>query len=76
MSQPHKCPDCGGVMEEGFIPDSTYGAVLQTHWHRGTAEKTSFLGIDTGAKIDRSKMLPICSCRCSDCGLLRFFAKP
>ena len=54
MSVLSQCPDCGGRMEEGFIPDATYGQILQTHWHPGEPEKSTFLGMNMGTKIDRS----------------------
>ena len=59
MPEIRACPDCDVPMRAGFIPDSTYGMFLQTHWHPGEAEESSFLGIATGAKIDRSAMMPV-----------------
>ncbi len=76
MSMKLQCPDCGTEMEEGFIPDATYGAVLQTCWHRGTAESKTFLGMGTGIKYDPTNMMPVTACRCTSCGLLKFYAKP
>ena len=78
MSVEVQCPDCGTEMEQGFIPDATQGAVVQTCWHRGTAESKTFLGIETGTgiKYDRTNMVPVTACRCTRCGLLKFYAKP
>ena len=76
MSVELQCPDCGTEMEEGFIPDAFRWMMLQTCWHRGTAESKAFLGSGTGIKLDRTKMLPITACRCTSCGLLKFYAKP
>lgn len=74
MAEPTQCPECGARMEEGFIPDSTYGAIVQTHWHPGPAEKSTFLGIHTGTKVEKTSMRPIRAHRCSRCGLLRLYA--
>ena len=65
-------------MEQGFIPDATYGAVVQTCWHRGSAESKSFLGIKAGLgiKYDPTNMMPVTACRCTSCGLLKFYATP
>jgi hypothetical protein len=68
------CPDCGGRMEEGFLPDVTHGQVLQGHWHPGKAEKAKFFGIPVGTKIARDRMLPVATFRCASCGLLRSYA--
>ena len=78
MSMKLQCPDCGTEMEQGFIPDATQGAVVQTCWHQGTAESKTFLGIETGTgiKYDRTNMMPVTACRCTRCGLLKFYAKP
>ena len=68
------CPDCAVPMVSGFIPDATYGQILQTHWQEGDPENTSFLGLKTGIKADPSRMLPIWSWRCPSCGLLKTYA--
>ena len=34
-----QCPKCEHAMEEGFIPDIAYGAVLLGSWAEGTPEK-------------------------------------
>ncbi len=77
MSMKLQCPDCGTEMEEGFIPDWTQGGVLQTCWHRGTAESKTFLGMQMGGvKYDPTNMMPVTACRCTSCGLLKFYATP
>jgi len=73
MPEIRECPDCGALMEAGFVPDSTYG-YLQTHWHPGEPEESSFLGLKTGTKIERAQMIPVRTFRCPACGLLRSFA--
>ena len=74
MPPPRTCPDCGSAMVDGFIPDATYGAILQTHWYEGDPEKATFLGLPTGLKVDRQRMIPVWTYRCSSCGLLKSYA--
>ena len=70
------CPDCGTAMEEGFVPDFTYGGIAQMVWHRGEPESARILGMKTGSvKVDRNEFVPITAYRCTGCGLLRFHAK-
>ena len=69
------CPDCNRSMEEGFVPDATYGAYLQNHWHAGAPEKSTFFGLETGTKVVRTDMLPMSAWRCEGCGLVRFYAR-
>ena len=74
MAKIPQCPDCRIRMDVGFIPDTTYGAVLHSHWHKGPPEQASFLGLPVGTKIDKADMKPITAWRCGRCGLLRFHA--
>ena len=74
MHDRRKCPDCAEPMVEGFVPDSTYGAILQTHWYEGTPEETTFLGLPTGLAVDRKNMVAIQAWRCAECGLVRLYA--
>ena len=75
MDATKTCPDCGGAMHKGFVPDATYGAILQAHWYEGEPEDTSFFGIKTGLKVDRAFMHPIWAYRCIDCGRLLLYAQ-
>ena len=59
-----------------FLPDYSYGAVLEGHWHPGHPRMTKFLGISTGTKVEREEMLPVTAWRCDRCGLLRSYAHP
>jgi len=71
------CPDCGGMMEAGFVPDFSYLQVMQTCWHRGTPEDATFLGMKVaqgGIKHDPKRMIRITTYRCTGCGLLRSYA--
>ncbi len=69
------CPDCNEKMEFGFIPDATYGAVVETHWHPGTPKEAKFFGISSGTVIEKARMIPVRAWRCPKCGLLRVYAK-
>lgn len=79
MPKDLSCTQCGEPMEFGFVPDATYGGVLQSRWHPGPVEQQTFLGMDVGEafglKFDKKKTLPITALRCTGCGLLRFYAK-
>jgi hypothetical protein len=61
-------------MEEGFIPDATYGQIRASHWHRGPGETQTLLGFDLGRKVDEAQMYPIVAFRCRDCWLVRSYA--
>jgi hypothetical protein len=71
-------------MELGFIPDSTYGALLQSRWHPGEAKQLKIFGMELprifGMAVSRnrgtniSEFVPITAYLCSGCGLLKFFA--
>ena len=67
-------------MEEGFIPDFSYGtsseSVLQTLWHPGAAEDRKFLGLGTGTvKVEKSDAIKVTAYRWVNCGLLRTYAR-
>jgi hypothetical protein len=67
---PEICPKCNGRMLRGYIPDSTYGAMILTSWVQGSARRRWFGGIKaaTGA-------VPIGAFRCEGCGYLEFYAR-
>lgn len=69
-----KCPDCGEPMERGFVPDFHIDGIRQMAWHRGEAERSSFLGIKGGLKIEKQELVPIAAHRCTGCGVLRLYA--
>ncbi|NOT49414.1 MAG: hypothetical protein HOP17_16945 [Acidobacteria bacterium] len=70
MDSPKMCPDCSGVMVEGFILDMTYGGRLVPRWLRGKPEESIWTGVKTSGKECRS----VESYRCEQCGLLRSYA--
>ncbi len=75
MPDPRNCSDCGDSMELGFIPDSTYGALLQSRWHPGEAKQLKVFGMELPRlETNISEFVPITAYRCSGCGLLKFFA--
>jgi hypothetical protein len=69
------CPECGGVMEMGFIPDMAHAAVMQLTWQRGIPEVAKFLGLKNGVKLRVNECLQITAHRCTKCGLLKLYAK-
>ena len=70
------CPECGSVMEEGFIPDLGYGQFRQLAWQRGVPEDRKFLGLlDNGVKVNLAQLVNITARRCTKCGFLKFYAK-
>lgn len=79
MSQQFSCSECGQPMEFGFVPDVTYGSILQSRWHAGVAKHQTFFGMSVGDKLgvnwDKTETLPITALRCTACGLLKFYAK-
>jgi hypothetical protein len=59
-------------MEEGFIPDMTYGGVRQLGWHAGSPARNWL----TGVKVHNELMTVITAHRCTQCGFLKLYAKP
>ena len=74
MARSPNCPACRGALEEGFIPDSTQGQVLQANWHPGPPQDYRFFGIPAGKKVTREGLVPIEAWRCSACGLVQLYA--
>jgi ribosomal protein S27AE len=71
------CPECGSVMEEGFIPDFRPGQFRQLAWQRGTPVDRKLLGLfDNGVKVDFEQLVNITARRCTKCGFLKLYAKP
>ena len=68
-----RCPDCGGEMREGFVPEVS-GAFAnwkqQEMWVEGAHE----LWTSGNLKTDRTQF-PVTSYRCDSCGLLKFYAR-
>jgi hypothetical protein len=57
-------------MEEGFVPDFSYGAVLRSAWFEGKPEK-KLLG---SLKVKGKRTFPIVTRRCTVCGFLESYA--
>ena len=74
MPRSPSCPACRGAMEEGFVPDNTYGAVMQASWYAGPPEDYKFFGIPSGKKVSRDGLVPMEAWRCSSCGLVQLYA--
>ena len=65
-----QCPKRERAMEEGFIPDVAYGAVLLGSWAEGTPEK----GWTGSVKMKGRRKLDIITYRCTSCGYLESYA--
>jgi Domain of unknown function (DUF6487) len=64
------CPKCKKQMEEGFVPDYTYGGVLATKWVEGPLER-GWLGV----KLRGKKAMAITTYRCVACGYVESYAR-
>ncbi len=62
-----KCSECGGLLEQGFVPDSTYGGALNPKW----VTKVKGWGVFT--KFENYKY--VTTYRCTSCGLLKSYAR-
>ena len=71
-----KCADCDSDMVLGFAPNLTHSGFVQLKWHKGEPEDSRFLGLKTGVKIDQRELVPMTAYRCTNCGLLKFYANP
>jgi len=65
------CPKCLGQMEAGFVPDFSYGVVLQASWTEGTPDK-NFLG---SIKVKGRRQIPLSADRCPRCGYVEIYAR-
>lgn len=65
-----KCPECGGRMEPGFLPEYTRNRVAHPFWVSGELEQT--LGM---LKKEGHDFRRVVTWRCTGCGLLRSYAE-
>lgn len=71
MSDTKTCSKCGGVMEEGFVPDFSNNYALQACWMPGKAEKSFWMGIKN---LGEKPRFPVLVYRCQNCGFLEAYA--
>ncbi len=71
---PNRCPKCDGSMEQGFILDASYTALMVSRWAPGPPQKKTLLGMDVGAKPPPS-WIPVGTFRCGSCGYLEAYAR-
>ena len=70
MADEKACPDCKGIMVEGFILDLTYGGQLVPRWVRGKPETSVWTDVRSKGK----ECYSVASYRCVQCGLFRSYA--
>lgn len=67
-----RCPECGGEMEQGFIPDVAEGKTLQQQWVRGEPRRKWWV---LGIYIKAGEAQRVETYRCKNCGLLKSYAR-
>ena len=65
------CPKCEGRMQEGYMADHGHGGGFhQPAWHPEAADKRWW-----GLKVDKKRLKPVTTFRCTRCGYLENYAK-
>ena len=64
------CPECGSAVEIGFIPDRTFGGMMQSGWYPGEPQ-ISWLTEEVKCKDDP---VPLIAYRCTKCGRVKLYA--
>ncbi len=65
---PPVCAKCRGAMELGFVPDNTYGGIVDPKWAAGPPAN-GFLGIHVAGRT-----YTVRTYRCTQCGHLESYA--
>lgn len=69
------CSRCGGMMQTGFIRDTSQNATVQSYWVEGEPQNTRFLGMDMGTlSLKNRTQLAVVTYRCTVCGYLESYA--
>jgi rubredoxin len=68
MPESMRCPRCQGMMQDGHIPDSTYGGFISQNWVEGAFTR-SFWGA-----FKRVPKFAVVTYRCAACGFLESYA--
>lgn len=63
------CPKCRSEMEEGFVPDYTYGSIKRSYWAKGLPKKSFWTGL-----TEPTRLIPIVMFRCMRCGYPESYA--
>ena len=71
MADDLKCLRCGGVMEEGFLPEFTGHGSCETPWVEGRPQRSFWSGL----KVNDRRRLKTFTYRCTQCGRLESFAR-
>src|SRR5215475_3283817 len=71
MSTSLPCPECGGEMEEGYVPDHTFVHFTRERWFSGKPSQGMY-----GLKNIRWRQgIAVSTFRCAKCGYLKSYAK-
>lgn len=70
-SDKKSCPECGGRMETGFVPEYTRNRVARPFWVSGDFEVGALGQLKKSGHVFRR----IVTWRCTGCGLLRSYAE-
>jgi hypothetical protein len=58
-------------MEQGFMIEATYGAVVPPEWAEGELERSFWTGVVLKGRVRRT----VTTYRCTACGLLESYAE-
>ena len=64
------CHRCSGIMERGFVADTSYGCYVLPGWSPGEPETS----IWSGLKVRKSEQRTVSTYRCKRCGVLESYA--
>jgi len=67
---PHRCPQCGGSLKEGFVRDQHRNGADSAFWIEGPIERSFFLGV----RLRGRRKGEIIALRCDSCNRLEFYA--
>lgn len=67
---PHRCPQCGGSLKEGFVRDQREHRHDTAFWVEGPVERSFFFGV----RLRGRRKAEIVALRCDACSRLEMFA--
>jgi hypothetical protein len=69
-AMPHRCPQCGGSLKEGFVRDLHEHRSDSAFWVEGLIERSFFLGV----RMRGRRKAEITALRCDSCNRLELYA--